>query len=141
MFNIAHKWGALLAAGTMATIVVAAAAPAGAATGVGCGDGYPIINQNGVVNGSDFRADDIHVNTVVSVFGQQFFPTDQVLVYDYADNGQFVSASITVGSPWWYDSCDQINATLPNLPPGTAYVAVLSGIDFESNFVQITILP
>jgi hypothetical protein len=96
----------------------------------------PTINSGGVVNGSDYSAGDIHPNTTVAVFGQGFAPSDRVLVYDGG-----VQYTIAAGSPYWYDSTGQINATLPNLPSGSATLSVVASTGRQSNSIPITINP
>jgi hypothetical protein len=97
----------------------------------------PVINQGGVVNGTDYSADDIHPGTVVAIFGEWFLPPDTVVVTQ-GSSQYFISA----GSPWWYDSGGQINATLPSsLQPGQATVMIVTSAGAQSNTVTITINP
>jgi hypothetical protein len=95
----------------------------------------PTINPNGIGNGANYSPNDIYAGTTVSIFGTAFEPTDIVLV----DQGSR-TYSITAGSPWWYDSPTQINATLPGtLVPGLATVYVLNVGGVRSNGQTITI--
>jgi hypothetical protein len=99
--------------------------------------GNPTISAGGVVNGTDYSANDIHPGTTVAIFGQWFAPADTVTV---TDAGQ--QYTIRSGSPWWYDSAQQINATLPaSIPPGPATVTVIAGNGLQSNAAPITIQP
>ena len=97
----------------------------------------PVINTGGVVNGVDYSADDIHPGTVVAIFGEWFLPADTVTVTQ--GSAQY---TIGAGSPWWYDSGGQINATLPtSLQPGPATVTVTTSAGQQSNAAPITIQP
>lgn len=95
----------------------------------------PVINQGGVVNGVDYRADDIHPGTVVAIFGEWFLPADTVIV----DQGSS-EWTIGAGSAWWYDSGGQINATLPtDLQLGQATITILTSAGQYSNAAAIDI--
>jgi hypothetical protein len=97
----------------------------------------PVINDGGVVNGVDYSADDIHPGTTVAIFGEWFLPPDTVVVTQ--GSSQY---PISAGSPWWYDSGGQINATLPtSLQPGQATVTVVTSAGQQSNAAPITINP
>lgn len=108
----------------------------------GFGDGryWPVINLGGIVNGSNYRGDDIHPGTTVAIFGQYFVPQDVVSV---AQGGN--TYIITDGSEWWWDSDPlgrQINATVPEgLVPGTATVSVTTADGRVSNARSIIIQP
>jgi hypothetical protein len=97
----------------------------------------PTINPNGVVNGSDYSPNDIYAGTTVTIFGNSFGPADTVLVVQ--GTRQY---TVKAGSPWWYDSPTQINATLPStLVPGLATVYVLTSAGLRSNGQPIIIQP
>lgn len=68
---------------------------------------YPRINPGGVVNGTDYSTN-IHPGTVVAIFGTNFRQPDKVIVRQSQRLWE-----IQFGSPWWYDSPQQINASLP----------------------------
>ncbi len=89
---------------------------------------YPRINVDGIVNGANYRADDLHPGTVAAVFGTNFLPPDKIIVRQFPNQW-----TIQQGSEWWYDSSRQINVTLPtNLQPGSATMTVLSNNGLES---------
>lgn len=99
---------------------------------------YPIVSRGGVVNAVSGRADDIHVGSVVSLYGKNFEQPDQVVVRQGGNQW-----SVGAGSAYWYDSTGQINATLPGgLQPGAATVNVRGGNGLEYyRSVPITVLP
>jgi hypothetical protein len=96
----------------------------------------PTINQGGVVDGTDFKATDIHPTTTLSVFGASF-----------SGNGDTVHVrqsgtewSIQSGSAYWYDSAGQINATLPGVKASQSalvYVTDIAGVDSNGQVVSI----
>lgn len=108
------------------------------AQGFGDGRVWPSIYRGGIVNGVNYSANDIHPTTVVAIFGDYFEPTDTVLV---TQNG--FTQSISYGTEWFYDSFQQINASLASisLVPGTASVRVRAGNGRISNARTITIQP
>jgi hypothetical protein len=99
--------------------------------------GNPTISTGGVVNGTDYSANDIHPGTTIAIFGQWFSPADTVLVT--VAGQQFMIGS---GSLYWYDSTGQINATLPGtIPTGAASVVVIASNGLSSNAAPISIQP
>jgi hypothetical protein len=93
----------------------------------------PVINPNGVVNGSSPNA--ISAGSVVAIYGKGFASPDTVLV---VQGGR--PYSIAAGSLWWYDSPTQINAILPStLVPGLATVYVQNAVGLLSNGQTITV--
>jgi hypothetical protein len=97
----------------------------------------PVINNGGVVNGTTYSATDIYPGTTVAIFGEWFLPPDTVVVTQ--GPAQY---TISAGTPWWYDSGGQINATLPStLQPGAATVTVVTSAAQDSNAAPININP
>jgi hypothetical protein len=138
--SAAAKWLAAVAAAVPLALLGSAAAVAGTPAthpGVQATWSSPVINEGGVVNGVDYSADDIHPGTTVAIFGEWFLPADTVVVTQ--GSSQY---TISAGSPWWYDSGGQINATLPtSLQPGQATVTVVTSAGQQSNAAPITINP
>jgi hypothetical protein len=97
--------------------------------------GCNTINAGGVVNGLDYTTH-IPQGSVVAIFGASFAGTADV-VHLWANGMRY---TIAAGSPNWYDSAGQINATLPTGVVSTeAVVYVTSGSDVDSNGQLITI--
>jgi len=132
-----HTW--LTATAVAASLVLAVPASATASSPPAHPDTFatPVINNGGVVNGVTYSASDIYPGTTVAIFGEWFLPPDTVVV-----NQGSAQYTISAGSPWWYDSGGQINATLPgSLQPGPATVTVVTSAGQDSNAAPITINP
>jgi hypothetical protein len=97
----------------------------------------PTISPNGVVYYADYSPYNIHAGQPVAIFGQGFIPGDTVTV-NYASGGQ---VTIGAGSPNWYDSPGQINATLPAGLTGQATVTVRAANGHTSNTMYINVNP
>lgn len=84
--------------------------------------------MGGIVNAVDYSPSTIRPGTVVAAFGTNYLPQDKIVIRQFPN--QWV---IQIGSPWWYDSHQQINATLPgNLQPGLATMTVQAANGLES---------
>ncbi len=97
--------------------------------------GCNTINAGGVVNGVDYTTH-IPQGSVVAIFGASFAGTADV-VHLWANGMRY---TIAAGSPNWYDSTAQINATLPaGVVSSEALVYVTSGSGVDSNGQLIAI--
>jgi hypothetical protein len=96
----------------------------------------PLINQGGVVNGTTYSASDIDASTTVAIFGTGFSATGDV-VHVRQTGMQW---NVEAGSPFFYTSPMQINATLPGVTGGQnalVYVTDGNGIDANGQIVAI----
>lgn len=90
----------------------------------------PTISQGGVVDGVNFKSDDIDASTTIAIFGSGF--TDAGDLVRVVQTG--ARWTIATGSPWFYTSASQINATLPGIMGGqNALVYVTNGAGVDSN--------
>jgi hypothetical protein len=96
----------------------------------------PRINEGGVVDGQTFDAD-IAAGATLSIFGGGFSAEGNVVHFDQ-DGTLF---EVTAGSPWWYESAGQINATLPSgVVAGDGIRVWVTGPEgWESNAVRIAV--
>lgn len=87
----------------------------------------PTVNPDGVVDAVEYNHN-IRPCETVALFGNGFEPPNRVVV---RQNGR--TWYLGAGSPWWYESSGQINATLPcDLQPnGYASISVESNKTFE----------
>jgi hypothetical protein len=98
----------------------------------------PMINPGGIVNATTFTSS-IRAGDVISIFGSSFSNTGNVV--QIHDGG--VLATVTAGSPWWYESAGQINATLPAsvVPNSNVRIYVTDGRGVDSDGQLITVSP
>ncbi|HEY1692951.1 MAG TPA: IPT/TIG domain-containing protein [Polyangiaceae bacterium] len=100
--------------------------------------GCPLVSQGGVVNGTTFSAGDIDGGTTLSIFGTGFTDAGDV-VHVREATAQW---SVQAGSPFFYASPGQINATLPGIPGGqNALVFVTGGDGVDSNGQIVSVGP
>jgi hypothetical protein len=98
----------------------------------------PSIKQGGVVDGTNYKATDIHPTTTLSIFGSSFSGNADV-VHVRQPGTQW---SIQSSSTYWYDSTGQINATLPGVKANqSALVYVTDGAGVDSNGQVVSIVP
>jgi hypothetical protein len=94
--------------------------------------GKPIINPGGIVS---FAGDGrFHSNTVVAIFGIDFYPSDSVFIQP--------AGLPSMPATLLYDNATlngQINAQLPALPPGIANVFVVNAAGKVSDAATIVI--
>jgi hypothetical protein len=98
----------------------------------------PRINPGGVVNpNANYTTNNIRAGTLVAIFGDRFtHPGDRVIVSQGT-----ATWTIGPGSPGWFDTYNQINATLPTgLQPGQAQVRVVNLHGRQSEPVTIPIV-
>lgn len=104
-------------------------------------DCKPVIRDCDGVMGVNYKPE-FHPGTVMAIFGYGFLSSgNQVLVID-SKGTTFV---IQAGATSWYESLNQINASLPsNVSTGRATVIVrntFNGVTRDSNYQQIDIRP
>jgi hypothetical protein len=102
----------------------------------------PRVNPGGVQNprvapGEPYTTDFITSGSLVAIFGSRFTAgADKVVV---TQTGR--QYTVQAGSPQWYDSPVQINATLPvELQPGPAEVRVVNATGVQSAPETITVV-
>jgi hypothetical protein len=98
----------------------------------------PTINPGGVVNATTYTSY-IRVGDTISIFGSNFSTSGNVV--HIHDGGTL--ATVTAGSPWWYESPGQINATLPAgvVANTNVVVYVTDGRGVDSDGQLITVSP
>lgn len=98
--------------------------------------GCATINQGGVVQGRTFTPV-IHRGDVISIFGANFSSTGNVIWIK--QQGKFTA--IKAGSPWWFESPTQLNATLPAAvvvgDKVTVYVTRADGRDSNAQVINV----
>jgi hypothetical protein len=91
----------------------------------------PRINVGGILNPDGWNYT-IRACTPVAIFGR-FFPPDQVIVRQ----GSRQWSPIGPGTPWWYDSPSQINASLPCDMQANAYASLaVRRVDPFGRFIE-----
>jgi hypothetical protein len=96
----------------------------------------PTISQGGVVDGVHYQANDINASTTLAIFGADFSATGDV-VHVRQTGMQW---DIAAGSPFFYTSASQINATLPGVFGGQnalVYVTDGNGVDANGQIVAV----
>lgn len=98
----------------------------------------PLVSQGGVVNGTTYSAGDIDGGTTLAIFGTGFTDAGDV-VHVRETAAQW---NIEAGSPFFFASPAQINATLPGIPGGqSALVFVTDGDGIDSNGQIVSVGP
>jgi hypothetical protein len=113
-----------------------------ASPSVGSGTYCPQINVGGIINGAPGTP--IHVGSTVSLYGAfSGAPADTVSGYVVHVRIGNTQTDVTKGSTYWYESANQINATLAGAGMTTAKNALVwstsaAGIDSNGQYVDIT---